>query len=196
MGRRTAPGCHRRPDVPKASGMRAATREDFAKQPFGCYLAGRTWMVFYAPHGLLSGLMLWGEPDEDDIREFAACSVRHHAWLQPHASIVDVRRVRQILCLPFHAYTDFVTGHRAAIDRSMTRLAVLHDGGMAAATAGGAAGMIFPDKPIGGFTDPGQAPAWLRRAADAPPLDYIQRVRESHDAAPVLHHPVVPFLES
>jgi len=174
----------------------AESFEAFARDPLGRYVCGPTWLIFFAPHGHFSGTIAWGDPDERAIREWEALAdVRLSARFERHASIVDASRVERLGASGFGAFFRFVSSNTTLIERHVSRLAAIHGGGLAGATAAGFLvlwPMTFPTK---AFADRDAALRWLGREQDAPILEQLHHVLdESIARAPVLRD-LEAFLE-
>jgi AraC-like DNA-binding protein len=139
----------------------ARDRDDFVKAPIGKYLAGGTWLYFYAS-AHFSGFLLWGRLNEEDLQETIKIKPSVHAFAAtPHVAMVDARRVEKVDAAAFAVTAGYVQEHRVAIGKVIDRLAVLHPPGLLGTIAGGFFQIVRPPYPVEVFAEPTAALRWL-----------------------------------
>ena len=155
----------------------ARDRDDFVKAPIGKYLAGGTWLYFYAS-AHFSGFLLWGRLNEEDLQETIKIKPSVHAFAaKPHVAMVDARRVEKVDAAAFAVTAGSVQEHRGAIGKVIDRLAVLHPPGLLGTIAGGFFQIVRPPYPVEVFSEPTAALRWLGMEGAGPlmaELDALQ----------------------
>lgn len=139
----------------------ARDREDFIKAPLGKYLAGGTWLYFYAD-AHFSGFLLWGRLNEEDLQETVKITPSVHAYAKkPHVVMIDARRVEKVDAAAFAVSAGYVQQHRVAIGKIIDRCAVLHPPGLLGTVAGGFFQIVRPPYQVEVFAEPTAALRWL-----------------------------------
>jgi AraC-like DNA-binding protein len=147
---------------PYTSGaMRQATLEEFARDPVGSFVAGETYVHFCATPKLW-GVILWARPSERDAVQLGRSLVLELGPpAEPHASIVDARRLQGADPGAFQAAGRYLMRHRAALATWVRRLALLRPSGISGAIVAGAYDVLPRPYPVRLFTDAAAALAWL-----------------------------------
>lgn len=142
----------------------AASIEDFVAAPVGRYLGGASFLYFCAEPELC-GFVLWGRPDEEEIRRLIRALKSELAPpAVPHASIVDARRLDGVDAGAYGAISGYVKDHWEPLRAYVTRLALVRPSGLAGAVVAGFFQVLSPPYPVETFADPAGALAWLGRA--------------------------------
>jgi AraC-like DNA-binding protein len=161
--------------VPRPCLRATSSAEAFVLDPWGAYVAGRSWLNFSSVGTRFSGLLLWGEPDESDIEQ-AVRVLESHAAYSAHLSVVDTRAVEHIDPLAFARLSAFFTSEGERLRPVIARAAVLHGDGLAGAvTAGFAAALVLPF-PVAAFREPADAMEWLGDGVDEAAFEDATRV--------------------
>jgi AraC-like DNA-binding protein len=143
----------------------AAGIDDFLADPIGRYVAGASWLYFYADEGLC-GFTLWARPGEDDLKRLVRV-LAVELGAKPHASLVDTRRVEAIDAGAYAVLGDYVARNWDALGAAVTSLAIVRLAGYVGALAEGFYRVATPPYPVQLFAELGEALAWLGRADDA-----------------------------
>ena len=139
----------------------AVDLDSFRAAPVGKYLAGSTWLYFYA-NPRLSGFVLWGRLTETDLQQPARITPAIHQFAEkPHVAFIDARRVEQVDAAAFAIASDYVTTHRLAIKSVIARLAIVHAPGLFGAVAAGFFQIVKPPYQVELFANPIEAMTWL-----------------------------------
>ena len=104
----------------------------------------------------------WGRPEEEHVRRVTAAldAELNHA-VQPHASLIDVRRVSAVDLGAFTTLMQYVQARRVPFAKVVTRQALLRPDGLAGAAVAGFYAVLAPSYPVKVFTDPTAALRWL-----------------------------------
>ncbi len=155
----------------------AKDARQFVKDPFGRYVAGRTWLAF-CEDKTLAGFVLWGNPDESDAQSFLqVLPPPGAAFASRMARLVDVRRLGSPDPAAFAVFAQRVVEHGEHLPQIVSKAAVLHVGAMSGALAFGLQGVAPTPFPMALFAAPEAALAWLgatRGLALARELDELQ----------------------
>ena len=144
--------------------------------------------MYFCAHPERCGFVLWGRPDEDDIRrlirllksELAPPSV-------PHVSLIDARRLEGVDAGAYAAIAGYVKEHHQRLGAYVTRLALVRPSGLAGAVVAGFFQVLAPPYPVSTFADAAGALDWLGRAADAPLLPELDAlVASASGTAPIV----------
>jgi AraC-like DNA-binding protein len=150
----------------------------FRRDPHGRYVTGDRWLYFCAPTGHLWGTVYWGELVADDFRRLdAVVDVSTDPRFAPHVTLVDARRVTGIEAAAFASLKEHVESRKAALARSVERLALVRPAGLAGAVAEGFFRIAEAPYPVRTFEAPREALEWLGlpdEAALAKELDVLQ----------------------
>lgn len=139
----------------------AADPEAFEKDPAGHWLAGGGWLHWCA-HPRLYGVQLWGRPAEDDVRALVrSLIVELGQTAQPHVSLVDAGGVTGVDGGAFAVLNAYVQEHQARLAQQVTRLALVHPGGMEGAVVAGFYEVLDAPYPVQLFGAAEQALLWL-----------------------------------
>jgi len=142
--------------------MRAATLEEFARDPVRRYVSDATFLHFCA-HPALWGILLWGRPTATDARHLGRSLVFELAPpAEPHVSIVDASRLEGGDEGAFQALEHFVTHSGEELRRWVLRLALVRPRGLHGAVVAGAYEVMPRPYPVGVFDEVPKALAWLR----------------------------------
>jgi AraC-like DNA-binding protein len=145
--------------------VKAATSlDELFADPIGRYLAGVSWLYFYAHEGLC-GFVLWGRPSEEDLTRLAG-ALAVELGAKPHASLVDARRVEAIEPAAYAVLGDYVAKNWDALGAAVTSLAIVRPAGYVGALAEGFYRVAAPPYPVQLFAELAPALAWLGRADD------------------------------
>ena len=156
----------------------AASIEEFVRHPQGSYVVGQCWLAFRAAGGGFGGWILWGEPTEQDVTCLVA-TAQARLTLEPSSPVwIDVRNVRRGDRLAFSVLLKWAGGGAGGSQlQGISRLALVHDGGLVGAIAAGFLAVIQLPFPAQAFAEVCPALAWLGCAADAPLVDEVERLR-------------------
>jgi AraC-like DNA-binding protein len=150
----------------------------FRANPRGrCYVA-RQWLFYCSPSGKLCGTVSWGRPDLEQQRELlVVVDFALASWREPFVALVDVQHVDGIEPAGFADLGAFGISRRAAMARSVTRLAVVRPHGLTGVVAEGFFRIFSPPCPIDVFTDPAAAIDWLGVPEERPVVDGLEALR-------------------
>jgi AraC-like DNA-binding protein len=142
--------------------MRAvASVEAFIADRFGSYFVGRNYLV-WCSDAALGGIVYWGTPDAEDVRELERIFALDPPATQPYDIVSDGRRLERVVQTTFEPFA------RAAArglreQPLMRRMAVVAPYGLVGTVMAG----FFHLFNVGGkqqlFSDAGAAFAWLGR---------------------------------
>ena len=137
------------------------TLEAYLSQPVGRYTWGSTFAIWWSSASL-NGIMFWGRPEEEHVRRItAALEAEFRPDVEPHASLIDVRRVSAVDLGAFTALMQYVQSRRELLARVVRRQALLRPDGLAGAAVAGFYAVLAPSYPVEVFTDPIVALRWL-----------------------------------
>ncbi|MGZ6142956.1 MAG: hypothetical protein ACXWLM_06440, partial [Myxococcales bacterium] len=145
----------------------AASLADYLADPFGRFLAGRTWAHFFVDRGLC-GLVLWGRPDVEQVRQMVA-AIDAEGRAGVHQSIIDARRLTGVDAAAFEEFSRLMTTLGARLGPDVTHHAIVRPHGFVGATVSGFYSVTptsFPDR-IKVFGNIGAALRWLGYRGDA-----------------------------
>jgi len=166
------------------------------RDPCGRYWMGGCWLIFFASHGRFSGTLVWGDPDESVVEQWSVWTrLRLSSRFEPHSSIFDVSRVDRIGVPAFSALARYQSEHAENLAKYVTRLAVVHGGGLTGATAAGFLTVWPMSIPTRAFGDVAAALEWLERAEDAALMTELHRVLDGANARPAILRDLEIFLE-
>jgi AraC-like DNA-binding protein len=143
---------------------RAADIEEFLADRFGRYWFGRNFLVWCADP-TIGGLVFWGTPDEDDVRELERIfNVDIQAGREPPYDLVaDGRRLDRVSKLAFDPFARAVVKRLREQDQLVKRLAIIVPEGLVGAVMAG----FFPLFQLGDryrvFREAEAAFRWIER---------------------------------
>jgi hypothetical protein len=141
---------------------RAADVDDFLRDPIGRYLTGETFIYWYAdPH--LDGAIFRGRPTVAELELLIAVWDALKNDRVVHASLMDLRRVVEIVPDTFSRVQALLGGRREEYGRRIRAMALLRPVGMAGAVITGLFQMQEVRHPFEFFDDEDAALAWLGR---------------------------------
>src|SRR5207249_1007697 len=163
----------------------AANLVDYLSNPFGRYLAGRTWAHFFAERDLC-GLALWDRPDVEQVREMVAAIAAEEPQRSPvHKSIIDARRLTGIDPAAFHEFSKLMGVRGTELGPRVTHHAIVRPRGIVGATVSGfyyVTPTNFPDR-IKVFDTMEEALHWMGQDA-VPVVAAVDAMVESVRAIP------------
>ena len=174
----------------------APTLQAFLRHPLGRYIQLRTSLHFFAPHGALSGAVMWGEPTEADVNRMLAVTVGIARVVGPRVALIDTRDVGHVDPLTFRAIAQYAGEHGAAIAARITRLAIIHARDVPGAVTAGFARVVGFPMPAEMFTGTRDALCWLGREEDAPLLADVDALCAQARAVPVAVRDLGALLET
>jgi AraC-like DNA-binding protein len=145
----------------------AGSLADYLSNPFGRYIAGRTWAHFFVVPELC-GLALWERPDVEQVREMVEAIESEAPGRAPvHKSIIDVRRLSGIDPVAFQEFSQRMGQRGAVLGPNVTHHAIVRPTGVVGATVSGFYAVTptnFPDR-IKVFDSMEEALRWMGHAA-------------------------------
>ncbi len=115
----------------------AAHLAEYLSDPFGRYLAGRTWAHFFVERELC-GLALWDRPDVEQVREMVAAVAAEEPGRSPvHKSIIDARRLTGVDPVAFHEFSRLMGVRGNELGPRVTHHAIVRPPGIVGATVSG-----------------------------------------------------------
>ncbi len=151
------------------------TVADYRASPVGRYVAGERFVHFFAAPEF-SGLVLWGRPDEDDVRAMCgAIDAELPEHSPPHASIVDARRLSGVDPAAYEALLAYFGERSLRLGDNNLAHALVRPAGVAGAVVSGfwsVAPVRHPDR-IRVFGDAAEAMRWLGRDEGVELLDRL-----------------------
>ena len=153
-----------------------ANVNEYRAAPVGRFVTGRGFLHFFAARDFC-GLVLWGRPDEDDVRAMCgAIDAELPEHSAPHASIVDARRLTGVDPTAFELLVDYFRCRSVALGDNNFAHALVRPLGVPGAVVAGfwdVAPARHPDR-VRVFEDAAQALEWLgRRDMTAADLDAL-----------------------
>jgi AraC-like DNA-binding protein len=148
------------------------------RDPLGRCYAARDWLFYCSPSGRLCGTVSWGRPGLDQLRELeAVADVALAPGRSPFLALIDVRHVDGIDPAGFAALGAYGVSRRAALGRTVSRLAVVRPQGLTGVVAEGFF-RIFPAAcPVAVHGDVDAAIAWLGATDERPVIDELEELR-------------------
>jgi AraC-like DNA-binding protein len=138
----------------------AADHDEYVSDPVGAYLVARRTLVFCARADLW-GFAIWGRPSAEDMRRLLALlAIELGPPAEPHASLVDARRLEAGEPASFALLLAYVAENFAALARQVTRLAIVRPPGLAGATVAGFFAVQDAPYPVKVFADSAKAASW------------------------------------
>jgi AraC-like DNA-binding protein len=126
-----------------------ASPAEFLASPIGRYTAGRTFAVWcHAPE--LTGTMMWGTPDDRDIREMVeVLDFVHHADISPaRRALVDCSGVERIDADTAMVFSELARTRVAGWSSRTGRHAIVVPRGLAGILAAGSWVSVSPAHPV------------------------------------------------
>jgi AraC-like DNA-binding protein len=152
------------------------TLEAYLAQPIGRYLWGSTFVVWWCSASL-NGVVFWGRPEEEHVRTItAAIDAELRDGVEPHASLIDVRRVSAVDLGAFTTLMRYVQSRCAPFARVVRRQALLRPDGLAGAAVAGFYAVLAPSYPVEVFKDPMAALRWLGVEEEVGILDELEQI--------------------
>ena len=116
---------------------RATDLEAYVADPVGHYVAGPTFLHFFADPALC-GIVFWGRPDEHAIRALTrALDVELPDRCGPHATYVDARHLTGVDEAAFQALAGYVGPRAATFGQKVTHQAIVRPAGVLGAMVAG-----------------------------------------------------------
>lgn len=149
----------------------AAAPADYTDDPVGAYLVLPRGLVFCARPALW-GFALWGAPTAADTARLVPLLARELAPdVEPHASLIDVRRLSAADPRAFAVLAKYLRTNFALFTTRVTRLALVRPAGVLGATVAGFYQVAGAPYPVRVFDDLAAAAEWLRAPALARELE-------------------------
>ncbi|HEY3816463.1 MAG TPA: helix-turn-helix transcriptional regulator [Polyangiaceae bacterium] len=183
------------PPEPSTALVLAPTLQAFVAGPTGRYIVLRTSLHFFARHGALSGVVMWGEPTEADVSRMLTVTLGIASVAGPRVAIVDARQIGRVDPFSFRALTRYAEEHTSSIVRRITKLAVVHAQDIAGAVAAGFFHIVRLPIRSETFTQVEQALAWLSHAEEAPLLAEVDALAAKAQTLPAEVRDLVALLE-
>jgi AraC-like DNA-binding protein len=163
--------------------LRPATGvDDFRLAPIDRYMPSDCWVAFYRTR--LSGVVFWGRVNAKAVADLARLlPIRCQEPAVPHPSWVDTRFVESIDPDVFDVRASVFSEHAAAFVQFVTRVAVVHTGGIAGALIMGLHQISRPPFDEAFFEEPEQALRWLGCESEIgllPELDHLRHEALGH----------------
>jgi AraC-like DNA-binding protein len=156
---------------------RAASIDAYRAAPDGACVASRQW-IFFTPHRDLTGYTVWGHATTDD---FAALTLALDTLCVPgayrRAFVIDFRLFAGPSPAVFQEAARYTIARHAELGRAISRLAIIHAGGIGGAIIAGFFKVVPAYCPVDTFLDPAEAMTWLGRRDDVAVLDEIDAYR-------------------
>jgi AraC-like DNA-binding protein len=122
-----------------------------------CYLVRQSFAYWQLEHRAF-GVMVWGRPELPDLEEMIAA---HEVGADPkfsgHTSLIDLRALEFVSAHSFERYLAMLRERREAWSPTVSRQAVLHNGGIPHAIVAGMFQFLDPKHPVTFFDDAGAA---------------------------------------
>ena len=160
----------------------AADVDDYRDDPVGASLALTRALVFCA-RPTLWGFALWGAPTAADLARIVPL-LRLELAREPHASLIDVRRLETADPRAFAVLATYLRANFAAFRTQVTRLALVRPPGVLGATVAGFYQVAGAPYPVRVFDDLPAACAWLRTPGLAAELDAA--IASASDVSPTV----------
>jgi AraC-like DNA-binding protein len=165
--------------------MRAATLEEFARDPVGRFVCDATFLHFCARPSLW-GVLLWGRPTATDAFCLGRSLVLELAPpAEPHVSIVDASRLEGGDQGAFQAFQAYIAHYGEKLAHWVERLALVRPKGLSGAMVAGAYEVMPAPYPVAVFDEAGKALAWLAegKGSESSPEAMLQILAELHAVA-------------
>ena len=138
----------------------ADTVQAYRERPIGSYLAGPTYAVWWKSMRL-NGIVFWDRPDEGHVQRITDALEAQVDGGEPHASLIDARRVRAVDLGAFTTLSKYVLHRSVDISRVVARQAVVRPDGLTGAVVAGFYSILSPSHSVDVFTEPVAALEWL-----------------------------------
>lgn len=172
-----------------------ATLEAYLAHPVGRYLLGPTFVHWWSSPRL-NGITFWGRPEEEHVRVVVgALDAEFRGNVEPHWSLIDVRRVSVVDLGAFTALLRWAQAHRQELGQIVRGQALLRPDGLAGAAVAGFPAVLDPAYPASVFTDPGAALEWLGVEEEAATLRELDEIHARASGETALLTAVRAFLE-
>lgn len=160
--------------------------EAFLADSAGRYVAGRTWLYWRADAELV-GFVLWGRPDEDDVRRLLrVLDVEQGPGVPRHVSLVDARRLEGVDSNAFAALADFLAPRWKSLGEALARQAVVRPSkGLAGTVVAGFYQVLVPPYSVRVFAEPLCALPWLGQGSPQLVAE-LDRLQEKASGAPAV----------
>ena len=127
----------------------APDHAEFLESPIGRCAVGRTFVIWCgAPD--LSGIILWGEPDDQDVRDLVALSeyIHHPSMAPERCAILDCRDVQRVDADTLLGFTTAARDRMPVWSSRISRQAVLLPSGLGGILIAGALTSVTPMHPM------------------------------------------------
>jgi AraC-like DNA-binding protein len=156
--------------------VKRAPFDEYLKDPIGRWTGSVGWCHFLAADPWLAGTIMWGPLEAKGLEQMLRCATAAKAVIpEPHAVIVDGRRVRSVDPVSFQLTADYTVRHRRELEQIVTQCAGVRPGGLFGAVAEGYWRIVPVRYPVMVFSERGEALQWLGCEAHAGVLDDIER---------------------
>jgi AraC-like DNA-binding protein len=129
--------------------MQPATPEELARAPVGRFVAGPKYVHFCARPGLW-GVLTWGSGDVEVVKAVTRSMLAELDW-EPHAALLDARRLDRVEPAAFALAGEFITTHLKRLRQCVKRVALVRPPGIAGAVIAGFFDVVHPPYEVAVF---------------------------------------------
>ncbi len=150
--------------------------DDFVREPRDRYIARRSF-CFWQLGTDVKGVIVWGQPTEEDAREMVRSFEAGARLDQPHVSLVDMRSLGAVDVAAFEVIMRYMAERQPVFERTVRRQVMLHGSGAIGAAVAGFYRVVQPSYPVESHTDLAAALSWLVPGREAVVADLVEALR-------------------
>lgn len=156
--------------------VRRASLDEYLRSPASRFTAGDGWVHGCAEAPWLAAVIFWGTLKARALEDVLACATAaREAIGEPHAALIDGRRVLSIDAACFAPTSEYVLANRGRLRESVAQLGGVRPLGLFGAVAEGFFRVVPAPYPVSVFAERGEALRWLGCEEHAAALDAIER---------------------
>lgn len=169
------------------SAVKHAALDDYLRSPVGQWTSGEGWLHMCAPEPWLAAVVFWGTLTARSLSEVLRCATAAgQAIPEPHAALVDGRRVLSVDAACFAPASEYVLEHRSRLRTSVAALGGVRPQGLFGAVAEGFFRVVPAPYPVMMFGERGETLRWLGCEGHAPHLERIEQMTSAEGSLETL----------
>jgi AraC-like DNA-binding protein len=160
--------------------VQRATLDEYLRSPVGRWTSGDGWLHLCLPDPWLAGALFWGTLTAPGLADVLRCANASGRKIpEPHAALVDGRRVLSIDAACFAPASAYVLEHRSRLHATVAALGGVRPAGLFGAVAEGFFRIVPAPYPVAVFGERGEALRWLGCEGHAHTIEDVERLAVS-----------------